>query len=229
LPQNIEVIIPAYNEENNIGKVIAALPKILARIIVVDNGSTDKTPINAKEAGAFVVSEPLAGYGRACLTGIASLCADTQIVVFLDGDYSDYPEELTKLIAPIINQDYDFVLGSRTMLANPGLTIPQKFGNWLACRLIGIFYKTAFTDLGPFRAIKAEKLAALHMNDKNYGWTVEMQIKASKMGMKILEVPVKYRERFSGKSKVSGNIRGVFKAGFKILFLIFKHLFIKQK
>ncbi len=179
----------------------------------------------AKRNGAFVVSEKSRGYGNACLKGINAISDNTDIVVFLDGDYSDYPQDLEKLVSPIIVDGFDFVLGSRTMLKNKGLSTVQKFGNRLACLLMRIFYGFSFTDLGPFRAIKYDKLKDLNMKDRNFGWTVEMQIKALKNKIKIKEVPVRYRERFAGKSKVSGTIQGIFKAGFKIISLIFKYKF----
>ncbi len=227
--QKIEVIIPVLNEEKNISKVLYDIPDYVHRIIVVDNGSRDNTIEVARKNGAFVVEQKKRGYGNACLKGMEYIQPDTDIVVFIDGDYSDYPEELNKLVKPIYNENYDFVIGSRVLKPNKGLTTVQKFGNSLACVLMKWFFKYHYSDLGPFRAIKREKLFELEMQDKNFGWTVEMQIKAAKMGYNIIEVPVSYRERYAGKSKVSGTIKGVFQAGFKILSLIFKYKFINKK
>ncbi|MFC4723316.1 glycosyltransferase family 2 protein [Geojedonia litorea] len=229
----IKVIIPAYNEANSIIKVIKDIPKSVDEVIVVNNGSTDNTQENAKNAGATVLWEPQKGYGFACLKGmdyIASLNLDRQpdIVVFLDGDYSDYPEELTKLVIPIIENDIDFVLGARVRhLREPNSMTPQQiFGNWLATTLMKLFFKGRFTDLGPFRAIKYNKLLELNMEDKTYGWTVEMQLKSIKKKLTYIEVPVKYKKRI-GISKVSGTIKGTIFAGFKILSWIFKYSFKK--
>ncbi len=227
----IKVIIPAYNEETSIGKVIKAIPKIVSEIIVVSNNSTDRTPEVAENAGATVLNENRKGYGYACLKGMEYISKQeqiTDIIVFLDGDYSDYPEELTKIVAPIINDDFDFVIGARdSSLREPGsMTKPQIFGNWLATSLMTLFFKAKFTDLGPFRAIKYNKLMALQMEDKTYGWTVEMQLKVLKNNYSYLEIPVKYRNRI-GVSKVSGTIKGAIFAGVKILFWIFKYSFKK--
>lgn len=227
----IKVIIPAYNEEASIGHVIHDIPSIVSEIIVVSNNSTDTTETVAKNAGATVLSEERKGYGYACLKGmdyIANHSETTDIVVFLDGDYSDYPEELTKIVTPIINDDFDFVVGARIAETREqgSMTMPQIFGNWLATSLMKLFFKSTFTDLGPFRAIKYEKLIALNMEDKTYGWTVEMQLKALKRKYRYLEVPVNYRNRI-GVSKVSGTIKGAIFAGFKILAWIFKYSFKK--
>ena len=229
--RTIDVIIPAFNEENSVDKVIDDIPKDLIReVIVCNNGSTDRTAIVARNAGATVLDEPQKGYGHACLKGIEHLLAkpeneQPQIVVFIDADYSDYPEEMTKLVRPIIEDDMDLVIGSRATgeLEKGSMTPQQIFGNWLATNLIKIFYNYHFTDLGPFRAIKYEKLIALEMKDKTYGWTVEMQVKAAKMKLNCTEVPVTYRKRI-GKSKVSGTIKGTILAGHKILWTIFKLL-----
>jgi glycosyltransferase involved in cell wall biosynthesis len=217
----ISVIIPAVDEELSIGKVIAEIPGWVDEIIVVDNGSEDKTADVAQSAGAKVLFEPRRGYGCACLTGIAKL-DNPDIVVFLDGDYSDYPGEMSSLVDPVINGSADLVIGSRVLgQAQEGALSPQaRFGNWLACKLIRLFWKIRFTDLGPFRAIRFSTLNELDMRDRNYGWTVEMQIKAAQRGQRALEVPVSYRKRI-GKSKVSGTVRGVVLAGTKILTLIF--------
>ena len=217
----IAVIIPALNEERSIGKVIRAIPEWVDEIIVVDNGSSDKTKSVAKSAGTLVISESRRGYGSACLKGISTL-TDIDIVVFLDGDYSDYPEEMSLLVNPILKNDADMVIGSRVLgIREPSALIPQaRFGNWLACRLIRLFWNIRYTDLGPFRSIRYQSLMALKMQDPDYGWTVEMQIKAAQIGIRSVEVPVSYRKRI-GKSKVSGTIRGVIGAGSKILWIIF--------
>ncbi|WP_426431445.1 glycosyltransferase family 2 protein [Winogradskyella sp. HB-48] len=226
---NIKVIIPAYNEEESIHLVINDIPPIVDEIIVVSNNSTDNTEKNAKKAGATVLFEKQKGYGYACLKGMTYIAEqETQpdIVVFLDGDYSDYPEELTKLVAPIIDENIDFVLGSRVkeLREQGSMTMPQIFGNWLATRLMRLFFGSTFTDLGPFRAIKYDKLLNLKMEDKTYGWTVEMQLKALKQKLSYKEIPVKYKNRI-GVSKVSGTIKGAIFAGVKILTWIFKYSF----
>ena len=223
----IKVIIPAYNEEESIGKVIDEIPAIVEEVIVVSNNSTDKTEDVAKKHGATVLKEIQKGYGYACLVGmkyIADTAPDTDIVVFLDGDYSDYPEELLKLIEPIVTQKIDFVLGTRAKnLRLPQSMTPQQvFGNWLATFLMKILFGANFTDLGPFRAIKFQKLLELDMHDKTYGWTVEMQLKVLKNNFSYIEIPVRYRKRI-GVSKVSGTIKGTIMAGFKILGWIFKY------
>lgn len=225
----IKVIIPAYNEADSIGKVIKDLPDLVNEIIVVNNNSTDATVKNAALAGATVLTELKSGYGNACLKGIHYIKQQktkTDIVVFLDGDYSDYPEELTKIIAPIIEKDIDFVIGSRDKhLREKGAMQPQQiFGNWLATFLMRLFFKSKFTDLGPFRAIKFDKLLSLNMEDPTYGWTVEMQLKILKQGYRYEEIPVKYRNRI-GVSKVSGTIKGSIFAGIKILTWILKYSF----
>ncbi|WP_298495055.1 glycosyltransferase family 2 protein [uncultured Algibacter sp.] len=225
----IKVIIPAYNEADSITHVIKDIPKIVNEIIVVSNNSTDNTEVNAKKAGATVLKEANKGYGYACLKGMQYIANQTEkpdIVVFLDGDYSDYPEELLKLVSPIINDDIDFVIGARTkeLREKGSMTVPQIFGNWLATTLMRLFFGAKFTDLGPFRAIKYHKLLALNMQDKTYGWTVEMQLKALKQKLTYIEVPVNYRNRI-GVSKVSGTIKGAIFAGIKILGWIFKYSF----
>ena len=223
----IKVIIPAYNEEDSIAKVINDIPKIVSEIIVVNNNSSDKTSEAAKLAGATVLSEENKGYGNACLKGleyVASFSEKPDIIVFLDGDYSDYPDELSKIIAPIIDEDFDLVIGARVkeLRENGSMTLPQEFGNWLATSLMKLFFNSTFTDLGPFRAIKYNKLLDLKMEDKTYGWTVEMQLKALKRKYKYMEVPVRYRNRI-GVSKVSGTLKGAIFAGVKILSWIFKY------
>lgn len=226
---NIVVIIPAFNEENSIAHVVNDIPNAVDEIIVVSNNSTDNTEIKAKKAGATVLIEPKKGYGHACLKGLQYVASKTEkpdIIVFLDGDYSDYPEELTKIVAPIVDDGFDFVIGARTkQLRAPGsMTLPQIFGNWLATTLMALFFKSKFTDLGPFRAIKYEKLLGLNMEDKTYGWTVEMQLKALKQNLAYTEIPVNYRNRI-GISKVSGTVKGALFAGIKILGWIFKYSF----
>lgn len=223
----IKVIIPAYNEENSIANVVYDIPKIIDEVIVVNNNSNDDTAKNAKNAGATVLTETSKGYGYACLKGmeyISNLSTKPDIIVFLDGDYSDYPEELSKLIKPIIDDDIDLVIGARIKASreNNSMTPQQIFGNWLATFLMKILYNARFTDLGPFRAIKYEKLLALHMRDKTYGWTIEMQLKALKQKLSYIEIPVKYRQRI-GVSKVSGTIKGSIFAGLVILGWIFKY------
>jgi glycosyltransferase involved in cell wall biosynthesis len=224
---NIKVIIPAYNEADSIVKVIGEIPKIVSEIIVVNNNSTDNTEANAKNAGATVLTEKHKGYGNACLKGleyVANQQVKPDIIVFLDGDYSDNPQELTKLVAPIIEHDIDLVIGARVKnLREAGsMTVPQIFGNWLATHLMALFSGATFTDLGPFRAIKYDKLLLLNMIDKTYGWTVEMQLKALKHKLTYTEVPVNYKNRI-GVSKVSGTVKGSIFAGAKILSWIFKY------
>ncbi len=225
--QNIKLIIPAYNEEASIGLVINDIPSIVSEIIVVNNNSSDATSEVAKKAGGTVLLETRKGYGYACLKGLDYISRKEQkpdIVVFLDGDYSDFPEELTKIIFPIIEKDIDLVIGARNkrLREKGSMTRPQIFGNWLATFLMNLFFGSKFTDLGPFRAIKYNKLLALNMEDKTYGWTVEMQLKAIKKNYSYIEIPVKYRNRI-GVSKVSGTLKGAIFAGIKILLWIFKY------
>lgn len=224
----IKVIIPAYNEADSIANVINDIPDIVNEVIVVSNNSTDATETNAKNAGATVLQEPRKGYGWACLKGMDYVAKNDKpdIIVFLDGDYSDYPEELTKIVQPILEQNIDFVVGARVeSLRESGSMTPQQiFGNWLATFLMKLFFKSKFTDLGPFRAIKYDKLLALQMEDKTYGWTVEMQLKALKQKLTYVEIPVNYRNRI-GISKVSGTVKGSIFAGVKILGWIFKYSF----
>ena len=225
----ITVIIPAYNEEKAIGKVIKEIPKdIVNEIIVINNNSNDDTKKVAISEGATVLDEPKRGYGQACLKGIEYLkekSPQTDIVVFMDGDHSDYPSELSKLVKPIIENDMDMVIGSRTLgKAEKGALTPQQiFGNKLATTLIRLIYGIRYTDLGPFRAIKFNPLLKLKMQDKNYGWTTEMQIKAAKQKLNVSEVPVNYRSRI-GTSKISGTIKGSLLAGYKIILTIFRCL-----
>jgi glycosyltransferase involved in cell wall biosynthesis len=228
--QKVSIIIPALNEETSIANVINDLPKdVVDEIIVVDNGSSDNTVSVAEKAGAKVVKEDIRGYGAACQKGI-SCAAFSDITVILDADYSDYPERICILLNPIIEQDFDMVLSSRILgKAEKGsLNLPQVLGNKLATYLIAKITGFKYTDMGPFRAIKTEKLKDLNMIDKNFGWNVEMQIKAVKHGLKIQEVPVDYRNRI-GKSKISGTISGVIKAGMKIVYSVFKYAKINRK
>ena len=223
----IKVIIPAFNEEDSIGLVIQDIPDVVEEVIVVSNNSTDQTEENARKAGASVLTETRKGYGYACLKGMDYVAAQQEkpdIIVFLDGDYSDYPEQLSAIIQPILQENIDFVIGARVdrLREEGAMTFPQIFGNWLATRLMRLFFGARFTDLGPFRAIKYEKLLALKMEDKTYGWTVEMQLKAIKQKLSYVEVPVNYRNRI-GVSKVSGTLKGAVMAGVKILGWIFKY------
>lgn len=227
--QKIRVIIPAFNEERSIQKVVSDIPQnLVEEVIVVNNGSNDRTAEKAEETGATVLTEPNRGYGYACLKAMSHISKNSNntsdIVVFLDGDYSDYPGEMIKLIDPILHGNADLVIGSRAHgNREPGSMTPQQvFGNWLSTRLLKWMYGAEFTDLGPFRAIKWEKLLLLGMEDKTYGWTVEMQVKAAKMNFKCIEIPVSYRKRI-GISKVSGTLKGSIMAGYKILWTIFKY------
>jgi glycosyltransferase involved in cell wall biosynthesis len=223
----IDVIIPAYNEEKSIPKVIADIPGLVRNIVVGNNNSSDRTAEVAEAAGAQVVFEPQKGYGKACLTAmdwIKKQPIQPDIVVFLDGDYSDYPEELLDLIQPILEEKAEMVIGSRALgeRESGSMTLPQVFGNWLATTMMRYMQGAKFSDLGPFRAIVWKDLLDLNMVDQNFGWTIEMQIKAHKAGLRYTEVPVNYRKRI-GVSKVSGTIKGVFGAGYKIIFTIFKY------
>ena len=219
----VGVVIPALNEVDAIGRVIADIPAWADKIIVADNGSTDGTAAAVRAAGATVVVEPEKGYGAACLAGIATL-GSVDVVVFLDGDYSDHPGDMATLVDPIVNDSVDFVIASRvTGAREPGSLTPQQmFGNWLATRLIAGIWRQKYTDLGPFRAIRKSSLDKLAMADRNYGWTVEMQIKAAELNLRVLEVPARYRRRI-GVSKVSGTVKGTIMAGYKILYVIGRH------
>ena len=224
---DIKVIIPAFNEADSIAQVIHEIPDTVSEIVVVNNNSTDETAKTAKKAGATVLTENKMGYGYACLGGmeyVAQQSENPDIIVFIDGDYSDYPQELTKVVQPILEQNIDFVIGARTKeLREPGSMTPQQvFGNWLATFLMKLFFRATYTDLGPFRAIKYDKLLTLEMEDKTYGWTVEMQLKALKKKLTYIEVPVRYKKRI-GISKVSGTVKGSIFAGIKILGWIFKY------
>ena len=221
--QDVAVIIPALNEEAALPRVLREIPRPrVRRIVVADNGSTDHTARVATEHGAEVVHEPERGYGAACLKALSHLADDPpDIVVFLDGDYSDHPDELVSLIDPIVVGDADMVIGSRARghQERGALSPQQRVGNAIACRALRLLYGVRYTDLGPFRAIRWEILQALRMQDRNYGWTVEMQIKAARHGVAYREVPVSYRQRI-GVSKVSGTTRGSLGAGAKILWLL---------
>ncbi|MBL7810010.1 MAG: glycosyltransferase family 2 protein [Saprospiraceae bacterium] len=229
----IYVLIPAWNEEKSLPLVINGLPaNWIKKVVVCDNGSTDQTAEVAKAAGAVVIHQPERGYGNACLAGMRYLeqlpsSEQPEIVVFIDGDFSDYPEELPKVVAPVLNDKMDLVIGSRMLggMDADAMTMPQRFGNWLAPALIRLIYGYRFSDLGPFRAIRWEALKAMRMVDRNYGWTVEMQVKAAKMQLSCTEVPVQYRKRAAGQSKVSGTIKGTILAGWKIITTILKLVF----
>ncbi len=232
--QQTVVIIPARNEGQSIGLVLKELPEVAA-VIVVNNGSTDETAEVAEQFGCVVVDEPIPGYGRACLTGMSMLqsmvangLVDASYVGFIDADYSDHPQELVGMMETMCDQTteagrVDFVLGSRMIgKREQGAMPPQAmFGNWLACNLMRLIWRTKYTDLGPFRVIRYDKLMALGMQDLNFGWTIEMQIKATLAGLVIKEVPAQYRRRI-GVSKISGTVTGTFKAGYKILYTIAK-------
>ncbi|MGB7395477.1 MAG: glycosyltransferase family 2 protein [Pricia sp.] len=223
----IKVIIPAFNEADSIAEVVGDIPDSVSEVIVVNNNSSDKTVENARLAGATVLSEERKGYGYACLKGmdyVARQSKHPDIIVFIDGDYSDYPEELDKVVAPILEDDVDFVIGARVKrLREEGSMTPQQvFGNWLATFLMKLLFGARYSDLGPFRAIKYDKLLTLNMEDKTYGWTVEMQLKALKKNLTYTEVPVRYKKRI-GISKVSGTVKGSIFAGIKILGWIFKY------
>jgi len=227
----VAVVIPAFNEEASIGKVVRDIPAdVVSEIVVVNNNSTDQTPKAASDAGATVLSEKIQGYGAACLAGIFYLKSkDCDIIVFLDGDYSDYPEEINLLLDPIINLDYDFVIGSRVLGSREKGSLPlqSRIGSIVAGFLMNVFWGVKYTDLGPFRAIKYDKLIELNMKDQWYGWTVEMQIKAAKKKYNIIEVPVSYRKRI-GESKVTGTVKGTIMASIIIIKTIIKYIFVNE-
>ncbi len=224
------VIIPALNEERSIGRVIGDIPQdLVTEIVVVNNGSTDSTARVASSSGATVIDEERRGYGQACLAGIDYIKNSSylpDIIVFLDADYSDYPQEMKDLVSAITEGGYDLVIGSRTIgERQKGALLPQALvGNYVATRLIKLFYRVDFTDLGPFRAIRYDKLLSLDMRDKTFGWTVEMQVKAAKNGLRCTEIPVSYRKRI-GTSKITGTVAGSVMAGVKIIWMIFRQLF----
>jgi glycosyltransferase involved in cell wall biosynthesis len=225
----IDIVIPAYNEEKSIGLVVREINHPLVRhVVVVNNNSKDKTAEVAAAAGAMVLHESYQGYGAACLKGIQWVNDQhppCDILVFMDADHSDYPEELDSIIQPITKDNIDMVIGSRALgkVEKGSMTVPQIFGNWLATKMIKVIYGFKFTDLGPFRAIKLPALNQLCMRDMTYGWTVEMQVKALKNKLRCSEVPVRYRKRI-GVSKVSGTVKGTLGAGYKIITTIFKYM-----
>ena len=225
-PPSIDVVIPAYNEEASLPLVLAEIPDAVRRVVVADNNSRDATARVAREGGAVVVPAPRQGYGSACLSGLAYLreTDPPKIVVFLDADYSDHPQELPRVVAPILEGNADFVVGSRVRGERQrGALLPQaRAGNLVACTLIRLLYGHRYTDLGPFRAIRWEALERLKMEDPNFGWTAEMQVKALRHGLAVTEVPVSYRKRV-GVSKITGTLRGTFHAGYKILWTVFRY------
>ena len=229
--KKIAVIIPALNEEKTLSAVLNDIPgDLVDEVVVIDNGSSDKTPEIAKERGATLLFESRRGYGYPCLRGIEYLkTKNPDIVVFLDGNYSDHPDEIIKLVGPVVRNDYDLVCGSRIMgeVEDGALRTPVRFGNLLATVLIRLFYGFKYTDVGPFRAIKFDRLLELDLND-NLGWTIEMQVKAVKSRYKITEVPVSYRAG-TGKSKITGNIKGIAVVGYRIIRAIFKNLFFSPR
>lgn len=224
----VDVIIPAYNEEEAVGLVVNDVPRELVRnIIVVNNASSDGTSAMARSSGAIVVDQPERGYGNACLMGMEYIRSDhtaPDVIVFLDADHSDHPEQMPALLAPIEKDEADLIIGSRTLgNRERGSMMPQQIlGNWIATRLMEFLYGVRFTDLGPFRAIRWDALMSLDMKDRTYGWTVEMQVKAAKSGMRVAEVPVDYRVR-KGVSKVSGTVTGSVLAGYKIISTLIKY------
>lgn len=220
------LIIPALNEEQALGRVLEELPaETFGAVIVVDNGSTDGTANVAAAAGATVVAEPQRGYGAACLAGIAALPPEIDVIVFMDADGSDVPGEADLLIEPVAGDRADFVIGSRELgnAAIGALSPHQRLGNRFAVFLVSVFFGHAYSDIGPFRAIRRSSLDLLEMRDTNFGWTMEMQIKAIQRGLRIAEIPVTYRKRTAGQSKISGNLWGSIAAGGKILWTVAKY------
>ena len=219
-PPMIGVIMPTRNEAAALPKVLSAILPLVAEVIVVDTASTDGTPEIAASMGARVVSEPRRGYGRACLAGIAALSPAVDTVLFMDADASDRPEDLPRLLAPIMEEGAELVIGARSLDVERGaLTPQQRFGNALACRLIRMIWGVSYTDLGPFRVIRRDALDRLQMRDETWGWTVEMQVRAARLDLRVREIPVGYRRRI-GHSKISGTLMGTIKAGWKILWVI---------
>jgi glycosyltransferase involved in cell wall biosynthesis len=228
MAEAVALIIPALNEEPTIGATLdSLLHDLLTQVIVVDNGSTDRTAEVARAHSAQVVLDPRRVYGRACLAGIAAVAPRVRIIAFMDGDGSDDPADLERLLAPLDRGEADLVIGSRVLGEHEegALTPQQQFGNRLAGWLLRLFYGARYTDLGPFRAIRREALQRLGMRDLNFGWTVEMQIKAVRHGLRVLEIPVRYRRRRAGRSKVSGSLRGSVLAGLRILWTILRYRF----
>lgn len=220
---NIALVIPALDEESAIGALLDGVDRHLVRdVIVGDNGSRDNTAEVARGRGATVVHVAERGYGAACAGALAKLPADTEIVLFMDADGSDDPAEIPRVLGPLERGEADLVIGARTNVERGALTPQQRFGNWLATRLIALIYGHRYTDLGPFRAIRRELLDRIAMRDRRYGWTVEMQIRALQLGARVAEVPVAYRKRI-GKSKISGTVSGVVKAGWWIVYTIVKY------
>lgn len=224
---DIDVVIPAFNEEDSLPLVLAQIPReLVRRIVVVDNRSTDRTAAVARELQAEVVYEARPGYGSACLGGLAFLRGNQppEVVVFLDADFSDHPNEMPRVVAPILENRADFVIGSRVLgEREPGALLPQaRAGNWVACHLIRLIYGFRYTDLGPFRAIRWSALERLEMRDPDFGWTAEMQVKALRRGLAVTEVPVSYRKRV-GISKITGTVRGTILAGIKILWTVIRY------
>lgn len=228
-PPSIDVVIPAYNEESSLPRVLAAIPKdLVRRVVVADNNSRDRTAEVAAAAGAIVVPAPVQGYGSACLAGLDYLRrhGPPEIVAFLDADFSDHPEELPRLVAPIAAGEADLAIGSRVLgQREKGALLPQaRVGNFIACSLIRLLYGFRYTDLGPFRAISWRALESLEMRDPNYGWTAEMQVKALRRGLRVVEAPVSYRRRI-GVSKITGTLAGSARAGYKILLTVVRYAF----
>jgi len=216
----VGIVIPAHNEAAALPHVLSAIPPWVIEVIVVDTSSIDGTPEVARRHGARVIAEPRRGYGRACLAGIAALSPEVDTVLFMDADAADRPEEMTRLLAPIAAGEAELVIGARSLGAEPGaLTPQQRFGNALACLLMRLIWGVRHTDLGPFRAIRRDALARLDMRDQTWGWTVEMQVRAARLGLAVQEVPVGYRRRI-GQSKISGTLSGTIRAGAKILWVI---------
>ena len=231
-PPIVDVVIPAYNEESSLPSVLRDLPRPpVRRIVVADNNSTDRTADRARAEGAEVVPAPRQGYGSACLAGLAHVreSGPPDIIVFIDGDYSDHPEELPSVIAPIVEGRADMVIGSRVLgEREPGALLPQaRAGNVVACLLIRLLYRHRYTDLGPFRAIRWTALESLSMQDPDFGWTAEMQVKALRHGLRVVDVPVRYRKRV-GVSKITGTLKGTILAGYKILWTVFRYSFAKR-
>jgi glycosyltransferase involved in cell wall biosynthesis len=230
-PSTTALIIPALNEEAVLGQTLQRIPAALYRVVIVaDNGSTDRTAEIARSHGALVTSEPERGYGATCLKALAALPAEIQTVVFMQSDLSEDPAEAKHLLAPILDGRADMVLGSRTLghAERGALYTHQVFGNWLATSLIRVFYAYRYTDLGPYRAIRRDALERLRMQHRNYGWTIEMQVRALEEGLRIVEVPISYKIRAAGENKVSGNLRASIEAGAKIIWTVLR-LWIRRR